>query len=116
MGPSGYMSRREWTWEFTASAAELWPVIADTARFNEAAGLPRYTVTDLPQPDGSVRRIGSVRRFGLTLNWAEGVPQWVAGRRFEHHRLFTSGPVRRALRSGASEPSMWWLVSVRYST
>jgi class 3 adenylate cyclase len=96
---------REWTREFTASAAELWPVIADTARFNEAAGLPRYTVTDLPQPDGSVRRIGGARRFGLTLNWTEGIPQWVAGRRFEHHRLFTSGPVRRVVNVIDFEPA-----------
>jgi hypothetical protein len=29
---------REWEWEFTAAPEALWPVLADTARYNEAAG------------------------------------------------------------------------------
>jgi class 3 adenylate cyclase len=79
---------REWEWEFAAAPEALWPVIADTARFNEAAGLPRYEVTDWPQPDGTVRRTGRARRFGITVSWEEGVPQWVVGRRFVHERRF----------------------------
>jgi len=79
---------REWEWEFTAAPEALWPVLADTARFNEAAGLPRYAVTDLPEPDGTVRRIGRARRFGITVSWEEGVPQWIVGRRFVHERRF----------------------------
>ena len=80
--------KRQWEWEFSAPPAALWPLLADTARFNEAAGLPRYSVTDLPLADGTVRRVGTVRRFGFTLSWEEGVPQWVAGQRFAHERLF----------------------------
>ena len=87
--------KRQWEWEFSAPPAALWPLLADTARFNEAAGLPRYSVTDLPLADGTVRRVGTVRRFGFTLSWEEGVPQWVAGQRFAHERLFASGPLRR---------------------
>ena len=26
-----------WTWHFDKPAAEIWPIVADTARFNEAA-------------------------------------------------------------------------------
>jgi hypothetical protein len=33
---------RVWEWRFAASPDELWPVLADTARFNKAIGLPRY--------------------------------------------------------------------------
>lgn len=62
---------REWEWEFSAAPAALWPVLADTARFNEAAGLPRYEVTDWPQPDGTVRRTGRARRFGIAVGWEE---------------------------------------------
>jgi hypothetical protein len=62
------MLERRWEWDFPTSPATLWPLLADTARFNEAAGLPRYLVTDVPQPDGSVRRIGTVRRFGISLS------------------------------------------------
>src|SRR5262249_49247444 len=34
--------------------------------------------------------------FGLTLSWEEGVPEWVAPRRFTHERRFPSGPLRQA--------------------
>ena len=90
------MIERAWEWRFAASPELLWPVLADTARFNEAIGLPRYAITEVAQPDGSVRRTGSVHRFGLTLSWDEGVPEWVAPRRFSHQRRFPSGPLRRA--------------------
>jgi class 3 adenylate cyclase len=94
-----------WEWEFPTPPEVLWPVLADTARFNEAVGLPRYSVTDLPQPDGSVRRIGAVRRFGFTVTWEEGVPQWVAGRSFAHERRFMSGPLARVLNEIEIRPS-----------
>src|SRR5260221_1321851 len=84
-----------WEWHFNASPEALWPLLADTARFNEAAGLLRYEVTDRPQPNGTVTRTGTVHRFGINLTWEEGVPQWVAGRRFSHQRMFSSGPLRR---------------------
>jgi class 3 adenylate cyclase len=87
---------RVWEWRFAAAPEVLWPVLADTARFNEAIGLPRYTIEEAAQPDGSVRRTGSVHRFGMTLTWEEGVPEWVAPRRFRHERRFNSGPLRRA--------------------
>ena len=37
-------------WEFEHSPAEVWPLLADTARFNEAAGLPKHPVRREPQP------------------------------------------------------------------
>jgi len=81
---------REWEWHFAASPEALWPLVADTARLGEANGFPRYTVTDTPRPDGSVERIGSTRRFGMTLTWEEGVPEWVEGRSYRHERRFRS--------------------------
>jgi class 3 adenylate cyclase len=86
---------REWEWHFTASPEALWPLVADTARLGEINGVPRYTVTDTPRPDGSVERIGSARRFGMTLTWEEGVPEWVAGRSYRHERRFRSRIFRR---------------------
>ena len=47
--------RRSWTWHFKSPPAAIWPLLADTARFNEAAGLPRHRITEIPQADGSVR-------------------------------------------------------------
>ena len=85
---------RVWEWRFAAPPRRLWPVLADTARFNEAVGLPRYAVSETPLPDGTVRRIGSARKFGFALSWEEGVPEWVAPRYFAHQRRFHSGPLR----------------------
>ena len=90
------MIERVWEWRFAATPELLWPVLADTARFNEALGLPRYAIAEAPQPDGSVLRTGSVHRFGVTLSWEEGVPEWVAPRRFAHQRRFPNGPLRLA--------------------
>src|SRR5260370_35689122 len=89
------MIERVWEWHFTASPERLGPLLADAARFNEAIGLPRYAVSETPLPDGSVRRVGSARLLGVTIEWEEGVPEWVAPRRFWHERRFRSGPLRR---------------------
>ena len=86
---------RVWEWHFAASPEALWPLVADTARIGEAMGVPRYTVTDIPRPDGTVERIGSARRLGTTMTWDEGVPEWIAGRRYSHERRFRSRLFRR---------------------
>jgi class 3 adenylate cyclase len=96
--------RRAWQWRFPAPPDALWPLLADTARFNEAIGFPRYTVSETPQPDGSVRRIGNVRRFGMTVTWEEGVPEWVAPHHYQHERRFLTGPLRRAAAEILIEP------------
>jgi hypothetical protein len=36
---------RVWEWRFGAPPERLWTVLAASARFNEALGQPRYTVT-----------------------------------------------------------------------
>jgi hypothetical protein len=97
--------RRAWQWRFPLSAEALWPVLADTARFNEAIGFPRYTLSETPQADRSVERIGNVRRFGMMVRWGEGVPEWVAPHRYRHERRFLTGPLRRAVAEILIEPS-----------
>jgi class 3 adenylate cyclase len=86
--------RRVWKWRLAASPEALWPLLVDTSRLNEAVGFTRYTLSETPHPDGSVARIGTTRRFGMTLSWDEGVPQWVWARRYEHSRRFKSRLVR----------------------
>ena len=93
-----------WEWRFAAPPESLWPVLADTARFNEAMRLPRYLVTETPQPDGEVQRTGSARKFGIALSWEEGVPEWVTPRRFAHERRFPSGPLQRIATEIAIDP------------
>jgi class 3 adenylate cyclase len=107
---------RVWEWHFAASPEALWPLVADTARIGEANGFPRYTVTDLPQPDGTVRRVGSARRFGTTMTWEEGVPEWIAARRYSHERRFHSRLFKRLASRIELDPDEAGGTRVRYST
>ena len=52
--------RRTWVWHFERPSAEIWPIMADTARFNEAAALPKHDIEEIPQADGSVLYLGSL--------------------------------------------------------
>ncbi|MDT5017887.1 MAG: hypothetical protein QOD39_4047 [Mycobacterium sp.] len=87
--------RRTWTWTFDLPPERLWPVLADTDRFNEALGLPPYTLEITPQSNGTVLRRGQGKAAGFTLEWEEKPYEWVAGRHFRQSRVFTKGPFRR---------------------
>ena len=88
-------NRRTWSWTFDLPPEELWPVLADTNRFNEAMGLPPYALEETPQPNGTVLRRGKGRAAGFTLEWEEKPYEWIAGRHFRQARVFTKGPFRR---------------------
>jgi class 3 adenylate cyclase len=83
-----------WTWHFDRPPAEIWPIIADTARINEAAGIPKHTITEIPQPDGSVRFFGRTRMGPFDLKWREKPVNWVSEQWFEHCRYFETGPLK----------------------
>src|ERR1043165_6325926 len=87
--------RRTWTWHFDLPPDRLWPVLADTNRFNEAMGLPPYALEETPQPNGTVLRCGSGKAAGFTLAWEEKPYEWILNRHFRQARVFTKGPFRR---------------------
>jgi class 3 adenylate cyclase len=87
--------RQTWTWHFDLPPERLWPVLADTNRFNEAMGLPAYALEETPQPNGTVLRRGKGKAAGFTLEWEEKPYEWVHGRHFRQARVFTKGPFRR---------------------
>jgi class 3 adenylate cyclase len=87
--------RRTWTWTFDLPPDQLWPLLADTNRFNEAVGLPPYTLEETPQPNGTILRRAKAKAAGFMLEWEEKPYEWVAGRRFRQTRVFTKGPFRR---------------------
>ena len=89
------LSRRTWSWTFDLPPAELWPVLADTNRFNEAMGLPPYALEETPQLNGTVLRRGRGKAAGFTLEWEEKPYEWIAGRHFHVSREFSKGPFRR---------------------
>ena len=87
--------RRTWTWHFDLPPDRLWPVLADTNRFNEAMGLPPYVLEETPQPNGTVLRRGQGKAAGFTLEWEEKPYEWILDRHFRQARVFTKGPFRR---------------------
>ncbi|HYX01921.1 MAG TPA: adenylate/guanylate cyclase domain-containing protein [Reyranella sp.] len=89
------MPRATWTWTFDLPPDELWPVLADTNRFNEAMGLPPYALEETPQANGTVLRRGRGKAAGFQLEWEEKPYEWIAGRHFRQARVFTKGPFRR---------------------
>lgn len=47
------------------SPEEIWPIMIDTARLNEATRFPRHSVTQTARPDGSVERIAAANSAPL---------------------------------------------------
>ncbi len=85
---------RTWTWRFDHPRARVWPLMADTQRFNEAAALPRHSIEEIPQPDGSVQFLGSAHIGPFRLAWRDMPVNWVNEEWFEHQRLFETGPFK----------------------
>ena len=92
------VKHRTWIWQFDNPVPEIWPVMSDTARFNEAAELPKQIIEDVPQSDGSVRYMAHANLGLLRLAWEEMPVNWVSNRWFEHCRHFHKGPPQESLR------------------
>jgi len=84
-----------WTLSLKHPVSSVWPILSDTQRFNEMSGLPRYHLSETPQPDGSVRRIATGRVARFDIQWEELPVEWVAEQYFFQRRLFLNGPLRR---------------------
>ncbi len=71
----------------------IWPILSDTARYNEAAKLPKHSIEEIPQDDGSVRYIGRAKFGPFALVWDDKPVNWVANRWFRHCRDMQNGPL-----------------------
>lgn len=80
-------------WTFDCPADRIWTVLADTERFNEAAKLPKYAVTEAAQPDQSVKFFGKVALGPYSINWQEIPTNFVRNSWWRHERRFSSGPL-----------------------
>lgn len=87
------LKARTWQWSFKNAPAAIWPLLADTARFNEAAALPRHDITEIPRSDGSVDYFGRAKMGPFLLKWQERPVNWVSDQFFEHIRDFSNGPL-----------------------
>lgn len=89
---------------FDHPPAAIWAGLADTGRYNEAAGLPRHAIDSRPQPDGTVRHFGRARLGGFLLEWEEVPVEWVDCQWFQHTRIFSRGPIARLTATLALSP------------
>lgn len=80
-------------WDFGHPPEVIWPLLADTARFNEAAGLPKHQIRQEEQDDGTVRFFAETKLGLVPLAWEEVPVEWVTDRWFRHERRFSRGPI-----------------------
>lgn len=85
---------RSWSWELDHPPSVVWSLMADTARLNEASGLPLHKIVETPRPDGSVLTEGEAKIGWVELRWREIPVNWVANQWFEHDRVFKRGPLK----------------------
>lgn len=88
------MSNKEfhycWEYDLESSPEQLWPLVADTNRFNRDTGVPAVEV-DKQLVKGSRR----LRLFlmGLAVEWIENPFEWIRPYRFGVVRQYTKGPL-----------------------
>src|SRR3990172_8485340 len=85
---------RTFRWQFDLRPEKLWPVLTDTARFNEATSFPHYTLEETPRPDGTMLRVARARYGPFQIVWEEIPTEWVAPHVFIQTRNFRNGPFR----------------------
>jgi adenylate cyclase len=77
-----------------APAPLVWALVADTNRFDRAAGLTAGTYRFREGPDGARERVATARQSGFTIEWVEPAYDWLEGRFVRGSRTFTAGPAR----------------------
>ncbi len=81
----------EWTWQLQSSPERIWPLVADTNRFNQDTGLP--AVQHVGGRQRNARQSLRFRRFGVPVEWDEEPFEWVRPQRFGVMRRYRAGPV-----------------------
>ena len=83
-----------WEWQLDGQVDAIWPLVADTNRFNRDAGVPAINSTDGDFCTvGYGRRNLELTRFGVRVAWQEEAFEWVRPRSFSVARRYTDGPV-----------------------
>ncbi len=92
LGVSLHEFHYRWEWHLRSSPETLWPLIADTNRFNRDAEIP--SIERLSNPDGPApAKPLKIKLFGLSIEWEEEPFEWVRPARFGVARKYRSGPV-----------------------
>ena len=81
----------QYQWTLDATVDQLWPLVSDTNRFNQAIGLPTPSFT-VDHSNGERKIFAEARFNGIKVRWQEFPFQWVRLRELSVLRVFQSGP------------------------
>jgi adenylate cyclase len=79
-----------WEWDLRSSPVELWPLVADTNRFNRDTSIPEIEERGVAP---NARRRLRLSKFGVGVEWDEEPFEWVEPHRFSVVRRYVSGPL-----------------------
>src|SRR5438876_6038181 len=81
-----------WEFDLKSSPEQLWPLVADTNRFNRDTGVPSVEMVNL-QAGRNARRLLRLSAFGIPVEWEEQPFEWVRPHRFGVIRRYSKGPM-----------------------
>lgn len=83
-----------WEWHLKSSPEQLWPLVADTNRFDKDTGLPAYDEPEKSSVEGltNTRRRLKIKLYGIPLEWIEEPFEWIRPYRFGVIRNYLPGP------------------------
>ncbi len=83
-----------WEFDLESSPEQLWPLVADTNRFNRDTGVPAVQVM-LSEGKGlkNARRLMRLTAFGIPVEWEEQPFEWTRPTRFGVVRRYRKGPI-----------------------
>ena len=84
---------RTFTYDYDAPLEAVWAAMADTARYNEAADLPKHDVQEEVLDHYGIRFFAKARMGPFSLKWEDLPCNWVRNQWFRHERRFSEGPL-----------------------
>ena len=83
-----------WQFDLESSPDQLWPLVADTNRFNRDTGVP--SVEMLADQSGlrNARRRLQLSLLGIPVEWEEQPFEWIRPHRFGVVRRYSKGPMK----------------------
>jgi class 3 adenylate cyclase len=83
----------QWEFDLESSPAQVWPLVADTNRFNRDTGVPTLDAVSAPNISKNARRRMRLSAFGIPVEWEEQPFEWVRPHRFGVVRRYSKGPM-----------------------
>jgi class 3 adenylate cyclase len=82
-----------WEFDLESSPERLWPLVADTNRFNRDTGVPEVEGVSAKKRLGNARRRLRLFFLGMAVEWEEQPFEWTRPQRFGVVRRYTKGPI-----------------------